>query len=558
MDPRLTQQEFNLMVDRLYEINDYPDISDEEKQQAMTSYLDSVGFTPETWNSELSLQIDQAEQQPLTTSGALVQGISNLPASTLRLGKTVVDAVIHPIRTADSITKLGAGVLQEILPERFVQALGEDEESRELARSVGRHLAQQYGSLDNIKRAFAEDPAFVLADVSTVFGIGAGVTAGRAGTLSSRLASAERLTNPLYMTGRAVGLTGQGIGIAARELAGLATGTGGTPIREAFRVAIEGGEEAERFLGQLRNTDDLNVVVDSARTNLQALMRERNNQYLKSQEMLRGDATHLSFDSIQNVINTQKETLRRGDAVVDPETYQLVIDAEDAVKQWIAGNADELHTPFGIDGLKIRVGSILDKVTPGTNSYRVINNIYREIGNTIKQQAPSYAGMMRQYAEASDQIAEMQRTLSMRDFSRASFDAQLRKLMSTMRDNVNTNFGRRAQLLEELEEVGGQPLRAPLAGRALEPLVPTGLQRGVAGAGALADATGAINPYFLAGLAATSPRLVGTTAYGAGMLARYPTRARRLQQQYLPQATDPRYLNLLYQLGQVNQMQEQE
>ena len=127
-----------------------------------------------------------------------------------------------------------------------------------------------------------------------------------------------------------------------------------------------------------------------------------------------------------------------------------------------------------------------------------------------------------------------------------------------MRDNVNTNFGRRAQLLEELEEVGGQPLRAPLAGRALQPLVPAGLQRGVAGAGALAGTTGVISPYFLAGLAATSPRLAGTTAYGAGMLARYPTRARRLQQQYLPQATDPRYLNLLYQLGQVNQMQEQE
>ena len=40
--------------------------------------------------------------------------------------KSIYDAVTNPLTTAKSVLDVGAGALQNVLPERFVQAVGED------------------------------------------------------------------------------------------------------------------------------------------------------------------------------------------------------------------------------------------------------------------------------------------------------------------------------------------------------------------------------------------------------------------------------------------------
>jgi len=95
------------------------------------------------------------EEQPIVQ-----QAIKNLPGSTLKLGKDLVNVIIHPVTTAKSIFELGKGVVSLAIPG--------EQPSEETAKAVGRYFVDRYGSLDNIKKTFAEDPAGFLADSAAV------------------------------------------------------------------------------------------------------------------------------------------------------------------------------------------------------------------------------------------------------------------------------------------------------------------------------------------------------------------------------------------------------
>jgi hypothetical protein len=102
----------------------------------------------------------------------------------------------------------------------------------------------------------------------------------------------------------------------------------------------------------------------------------------------------------------------------------------------------------------------------------------------------------------------------------------LRKLQSALRDNVNTSFGRRAELVDYIVNSGAPNLLKTLGGQALKGAMPRGLARlgalGEVGAGAGAGLLGFNHAALAAAplVVASSPRLVGEAAYGAGRAAR--------------------------------------
>jgi len=472
--------------------------------------------------------------QNLTTTEALTQGVLNLPESTYRLGKETVQALLSPIETADTITKLGAGLLQNVLPEKFVQFIGEDAESRELARQVGEYYKNQYGSIDSVKKAFAEDPAFILADISTVFGIGAATLPGRAGAAAAR---ASAVTNPLTQTAIASRKLGRGTNYLASEVLGLTAGTGSLPIKEAFNAALAGGQKGKEFLTQMRKPENVGNLVSAAEASLQDMVRRRNTEYLGSKTRIAMDDTQLDILPIKKKLTEQIKSLVSGEGdVIDPNALKTLNQARDIIDNW--GDL----TPMGLDGLKRRLYTLADYNQPGT--YRVIKNLYDEVKDTIVKQAPEYARLTKNYAEASELIDEIKKTLSINP--QATVDTQIRKLLSAMRDNVNASFGRRSELVSELEKASGRQLKAGLAGASLSPLTPRGLARILpAAGGAIALGGGASIPGLIAGLGMTSPRLIGEAAYGAGLLDKA-----------VPQIFRPEVMNALYQAEQAQDIQE--
>lgn len=122
----------------------------------------------------------------------------------------------------------------------------------------------------------------------------------------------------------------------------------------------------------------------------------------------------------------------------------------------------------------------------------------------ITRQAPVYSRIMKDYQEAADAIDEMERVFSLG--RKSTGDTALRKFQSVFRNNVNSNYGNRSELLKQLEK-GGNELSDMLAGQTLNALEPRGLAARVAGtlggAGTGVAAT-AVSPVFWGALAALS------------------------------------------------------
>ena len=137
---------------------------------------------------------------------------------------------------------------------------------------------------------------------------------------------------------------------------------------------------------------------------------------------------------------------------------------------------------------------------------------------------------MRDYSTASQQITEIERALSLGD--KASKDTAMRKLQSLMRNNVQTNYGNRLSLANQLEQGGGVELLPSISGQALNSWTPRSLS-GQIGGGATALMT-MQNPLMAAALPFQSPRFVGSAAYGLGRMAgKVSGGANALQQQLL-------------------------
>jgi len=182
----------------------------------------------------------------------------------------------------------------------------------------------------------------------------------------------------------------------------------------------------------------------------------------------------------------------------------------------------------GLDALKQAIGEIRLRTQPGTKARSIADHVYNTIKGEITRQVPQYASVMKGYSQASDKINDLTKTFSLGE--RAAPDTTARKLQSVMRNNVNTNYGRRTKLMDELAR--HEPnLPASLAGQAMSSSTPRGLNSVVALGGVghgMAGAAGAaglapVSPALLGGFAALpfmSPRLMGEAAYGTGRAAR--------------------------------------
>jgi hypothetical protein len=170
------------------------------------------------------------------------------------------------------------------------------------------------------------------------------------------------------------------------------------------------------------------------------------------------------------------------------------------------------RTAEGLDALKQAIGDIRLDTKQGTTARAVADAVYNEVKGQIAKQVPEYAGMMRRYSDASDTINELRKTLSLNE--KATADTQLRKLLSTTRNNVNTNYGQRTRLIDELAKYEPD-LPDALHGQALNSNLPRGLAS-LPIMGAVSTAAATMNPLPLASIPFSIPHVAGEVAYRGG------------------------------------------
>jgi len=452
----------------------------------------------------------------------------NLVPSAQRFGSDIYSVVSDPVGTGKNLAKVVAGSVEKLIPGK---------QSHEVyANAVGKFFADRYGGIENLKRTMAEDPVGFLADAATVLSGGEFALArapGAVGQIGRVAGTVSRTVDPINATLKAAKTVGKGVGSIAATSAGLTTGAGGQAMREAARAGFEGGERAKALTEHMRGNVPMENVVADARTGLDAIKQERQAAYRAGMADLSKDKTVLDFGTIDATLAGTKPVKEFKGVSLEPSVKETVTELAKVLDEWRNYDPAEFHTAEGLDALKQRLGDIRDGTKPGSTSEKVATQVYNVVKDQIVKQAPRYAKTMKNYQEASDLIREIERTLSQN--RNASIDTSLRKLQSVMRNNANTNYGRRTDLVRLLEEHGAKHLMAKLAGQSLSSIEPRGLARAVAGIGGVA--TGAVgvstlNPAVLvpyaAQLALQSPRLAGETAYLGGRavnaLSRFPTR----------------------------------
>jgi hypothetical protein len=133
-----------------------------------------------------------------------VEAVTNVVPSAVNLASGIYEAVTSPIQTAKGIIDVGAGALQNVLPQGvvdFVNKFDSNPEARNraiaAADAVGGFYKDRYGSEEAFKKTMATDPVGFAADLSTLLSGGATATARVAPTVSTALATGARVTNPM-------------------------------------------------------------------------------------------------------------------------------------------------------------------------------------------------------------------------------------------------------------------------------------------------------------------------------------------------------------------------
>lgn len=488
-------------------------------------------------------ELEQASKgNPLGWSDVPLEAVKNFGPSVANMVGDIYQAVTSPVKTAKTVLDVGAGTLQNLLPESLVQLIGEDKASRDVAGQVGQFYKQRYGTEEGIKQALAKDPAGVLADLSTILTGGAAVAPKVA---AAPMKAAARMIDPLQVASKVAGKTfdvGSGL---VKQAAGLTTGVGGEALGQAYQAGKAGGDAATAFKQNLMGRVDPTDVLNAAKENVAELGRQRQSAYRANMQNIKGDKSILSFDGIDKALDLALSKVSFKGKITKEAAAQKLAEVQQKVNDWKSLDPTEFHTPEGLDQLKQSIGETLESIPFESSQQRmIVGDVYNAIKKEISSQAPTYAKTMKAYADATDKIKEIEKALSLG--KKASIDTAMRKLQSLMRNNVQTNYGQRLNLAKELESVGGRQIMPALAGQALSDFTPRGLQR----ATSVPTSLGAFSigglPAAIAYGAVSSPKLMGGAAYGAGVGARGLLELQRR----MPELDYPTMFNLLYQSQQ--------
>ena len=428
------------------------------------------------------------------------------------------EAVTSPIQTATGVLDVAAGGLQNMLPasvrayiDRYDPNPEASARARAAASAVGQEYASTYGTPSGFAQTMESDPFRVLGDVSMLAGGGsAAARLARLPQTSQALARTSQITNPVNALIGATRAVAPAVTQAPAAVIGLATGAGPETVKTAFRSGQTGNQA---FLENMRGNAPITDVLDDARSNLQTIKQNSQAQYRSGMSSISKDKTVLDFTNIDDSISKASDIGTFKGQAINQKAADALQEIKAVVDEWKKLDPVEFHTPEGLDALKQKIGSIQETIPfEQRTAQKVAGNIYNSVKNEIVNQAPEYAKVMKSYEEASDLIKEIERALSLN--KRASADTAIRKLQSLTRNNVNTNYGQRVQLANELEQQGGRDIMTALAGQSMSSPIPRNLAGQAAGIGGLLSSIS--NPSVLAAAPFMSPRLMGEAAYGLG------------------------------------------
>lgn len=471
------------------------------------------------------------------------EALKNSPESAKEFGKAMVQPILHPIETAKNLADTAGGAIRAtaktaaknmgpglsgpsglaaiVLATLLDRMSGAEGVKRQDAAAKGTadYLKARYGSPEGLKRTMAKDPIGFAADVSTLLSGGGGMAArapGVMGKFGRAAQTAGRAVDPINAAMKTTETAAKLGGKGTAAVLGLTTGAGPLAIEEAARAGVKGGKQGRAFREHMRGEAPTDEIVTEAKKAVGAMRKERGENYRRDIAETKADPAQLQFDAIEGALNDVRNRGEYKGKRIDPTAARAWDQIDSLVQDWKASDPAEFHTPEGIDALKRAIGNVRDDLEYNTPARNAADAAYKAVRSTIAEQVPSYSQAMRGYEKASETIGDIEKSLSLGN--RVGLDTSSRKLLSIMRNNANTDYGRRAELGAILEKYGADTLTPSIAGQALSSMTPRAFGGALTGAGT-AGLFSLLGPKALVGMAAASPRLVGEIVHGAGRVA---------------------------------------
>jgi hypothetical protein len=497
------------------------------------------GSTPEQAFAALQEQMGvQAQQQEpidyanMPAHAVAAHALSNAPKSALGVAQSLVEPILHPIETAKNLGHLGKG-----LASKGLNAAGiweDDAETRaaneSTADALGAFYKDRYGSEAGFKKALAEDPVGVVADLATFFTGGGSAAArlpGMVGRAGAVVRDTARAVDPVRRGGQVVGGVANAV---VPEVLGRLSGQTGRVLQE--------GHEAGRTVNPMyakhtRGNGTQTEPLDMAREGEKKLRAQMGEQYEAGMAPIMAQGGQVDYGPVYKSLERVRESVTHKGLAKDPDGAKILSEIEDEVLKFDVKAGSGLDDA---DALKQAVGNIWNRTKEDSRGERVASQAYHAIKAEIEKQAPAYADVNQGYSTARRELDDLKRTLSLGEG--ATNDTALRKLQSTMRNNAATSWQHRTNLIDELATRGGQPdLPAALAGQSSNAPMPRGLGQittlGAASTGVNALFDGDLKKGLASAalLAASSPRVIGEASHALGRVRGILERAGLPQEQ---------------------------
>jgi hypothetical protein len=461
------------------------------------------------------------------------EAFANVPKtfvpSAIEVGKSFVQPFIDPIGTAQAMGEVGKGVYSKAKGLVVDQPPEQKAKDEAALNAVASHYGR-YFSGDTLKRAIAEDPAGVLADVGGLFTLGAGTAArlpGKVGSVASKVAKASEYIDPVALTGKTVSQIPKLTAIPFSFYSGASYDS----LADAAKA---GATKNAAFMSHLSGQADIGEVAQSVRNTVYDMMDQRGKQYQADMARIGKNPAVLPYNDIMNTFDRLEQGTKSVGKIYDEPTFNALKQAEQKIIEWWGQpSAQGAHTIYDFDKLKRSIGRIRDDYRPGSPEHKALGTLYDSVKNTINTADPEYGKIMDAYAAKSQEINDIMREITLGNS--ASQPARIRKLLKAKKDPLT------ADLIERLAKQDPD-LPMKLAGEELKGGMPQGLR------GYLSASGGLLYGAPVATLAASSPKVGGYAQYGLGAAGRYGQNA----VSFIPESLrGPEARAAAYQVGEI-------
>jgi hypothetical protein len=487
--------------------------------------------TPEvTWGQALQTAVTHP-RQAIQALGRVASGAaqSALPSAEGVIG-SMWNAVTHPVQTLANVGQLGAG-----LTSQAADALGVPQytpavraKNEALAKALEQHYAA-YGTASGTARMVETDPVGVAMDASMVADPVAGVLGdvakvGKLGALSDAAGVASKVLPYVNPIKSAMAIARAPGAIASKVMRGVGSVTSGVPT-SALDLATQIGRDSDpvaqaAFTKFATGQGDATSVYQNAQQRLAQIRQGVSDQYMVDHANLAD--VQPSFDPIDQSIAAARSKIQMGGPEFQqaagqfPEANAAVDQAESTINAY-RNSPDPLHQSLnGVDNLKQALYDQASNYSSGSAANSALMGIYHGTKQALVDADSGYADLMDQYQTAKVGINDLTKTLGLG--TNAAATGAVTKMLRQMKTGTGQNL--LAQLME-----GNPELRGALAGSAVNPwargsmsIWEAALGAGLPGALVHPLAAAGVIPGAIAGLAASSPRVIGSAANLAGQI----------------------------------------